>query len=106
MNVANLLYELKLHARISFDDDDAGLVLMLETAARDVAHVAAITLPDNVFDLPLDLQFAIVDQAALTYDQRGPDEGQPGLSIAASRITARYRGVSLGAPETDLTGGA
>ena len=91
-----LLPDAKLHARVAHDDDDAGLALMLETAAQDVAHAAGIELPDTTGELPDDLRFAIIDQAAQTYDQRGPDEGKPGLSLAASRIVARYRGVSLG----------
>ena len=103
MDATELLPDAKLHARVAHDDDDDGLALMLETAAQDVAHAAGIELPDTTAELPDDLRFAIIDQAAQTYDQRGPDEGKPGLSLAASRIVARYRGVSLG-PVDDEAG--
>ena len=97
MDVINLLPALKEHARVAHDDDDAGLELMLETAAQDVAFAAAFTLPEDVAELPEDLRFAIVDQATMLYDARGGDTERPvGLSLAASRIVARYRGVSLG----------
>lgn len=96
MDATELLPDAKLHTRVAHDDDDDGLALMLETAAQDVAFAAAYTLPDTTVELPEDLRFAIIDQAARTYDMRGADEGQPGLSLAASRIAARYRGVSLG----------
>lgn len=95
MDATDLLPALKLHARIDTDDEDAGLVLMLIAAAQDVAHAAAYELPEDALDLPADIQFAIIDQAARTYDQRGADEGKPGLSLAASRISARYRGVRI-----------
>lgn len=101
MDVSTLLYPLKLHARITHYDEDSALVLMLVAAAADVAHAANYTLPADVMDLPADVQFAIIDQAAKTYDQRGPDEGMAGLSLAASRIVARYRGVSLGLADTE-----
>ena len=97
MNVAELLPDAKLHARVAHDDDDDGLALMLETAAQDVAHAAGIDLPDTTAELPDDLRFAIIDQAAMLYDARGGDTERPvDLSLAASRIVARYRGVSLG----------
>ena len=99
-----LLPDAKLHARVAHDDDDAGLALMLETAAQDVAHAAGIELPDTTAELPDDLRFAIIDQAAMLYDARGGDTERPvGLSLAASRIVARYRGVSLG-PVDDEAG--
>lgn len=101
MDVTDLLPALKLHARIDHDDDDAGLVLMLVTAAQDVAHAAAYALPVEALDLPADIQFAIIDHAARLYDQRGPDNGPPGLSLAASRITARHRGVRIDTPEAE-----
>lgn len=96
MDASVLLPEFKRHARIDHDEEDMGLVLMLVTAAQDVSHAASYTLPADVMDLPADIKFAIIDQAARTYDMRGPDEGMAGLSLAASRIVARYRGVSLG----------
>ena len=92
-----LLPDAKEHARVAHDDDDAALELMLEAAAQDVAFAAAYTLPEDVAELPDDLRFAIIDQAAMLYDARGGDTERPvGLSLAASRIVARYRGVSLG----------
>lgn len=106
MDATTLLPALKLHARIDHDDEDMGLVLMLVTAAQDVAAAAAYTLPDEALDLPADIQFAIIDHAAKLYDQRGPDDGRPGLSLAASRIVARHRGVRLCVPDTTTEGEA
>ena len=101
MDVRSLLPELKQHARIDTASEDSGLELMLETAAADVAHAGNITLPEHLSDLPDDLLFAIIDQAAKTYDQRAADEAKPGLSLAASRIVHRYRGVGIGFTETE-----
>jgi hypothetical protein len=100
MQITGLLIPAKEHARIDTDEDDAGLLLMLETAARDVAHAAGIDLPETSDDLPEDLQFAVIDQAAMFYDARGVDMERPhGLSLAASRIVARHRGVGVGAAD-------
>lgn len=96
MDASVLLPDLKLHGRIDHNDEDAVLELMLATAAQDVSHAASYTLPADVTELPADMRFAIIDHAAKLYDMRGPDEGMAGLSLAASRIVARYRGVSLG----------
>lgn len=95
MTLANdLLTAAKLHLRVDFDDDDEGLLLMLSTAAADVAAAAEYTLPDDAVDLPDDLKLAICDQAAMLYDYRAGNTDRPaGLSLAASRICARYRGV-------------
>lgn len=97
MNSAALLDDCKLHCRIDFSDDDSDLLLMLTASAADVAHAANVTLPADVVDLPDDLRFAILDQVAMLYDARGNSTDRPtGLSLAASRICARYRGVSAG----------
>ncbi len=45
--------------------------------------------------IPEDLQLAIMDQAARLYDLRGAEDGKQGLSLAASRIAARYRKVAV-----------
>ena len=45
--------------------------------------------------IPSDLQLAIMDQAARSYDLRGAEDGVQGLSLAASRIAARYRRVAV-----------
>lgn len=101
MDVFDLLSDAKSHARVDHHDDDAGLVLMLAAAAKDVAHAAAYTLPATVADLPDDLRLAIIDQAAMLYDARGADTERPaGLSMAAARIVSRYRGVRLCTPPT------
>lgn len=90
----NLITQLKLHARIDHDDEDAALVLMLEAACGDVLAAAGW---DPVASLPDDLAYAVIDQAAMFYDARGNSTDRPvGLSMAASRIVARYRGVSAG----------
>ena len=102
MNTSDLLTDTKLHARVDGGDDDAGLLLMLAAAAGDVAHAAAYTLPASAADLPDDLRLAIIDQAAMLYDARGGDTERPaGLSMAAARIVARYRGVRLCTPTTE-----
>lgn len=103
MDASTLIDAFKLHARIDTDSEEFGLALMLATAAQDVAHAANYTLPESTLDLPADIQFAIIDQAARTYDMRGVDDGRAGLSLAASRIVARYRGVSVGLAASDTT---
>ena len=164
----------KLHARVSFDDDDMALAMMARAAAREieahselallrqiitvsctrtagpirlpvgpldllalddhpvtvqtreadgslvswpqgwwidparnpVLHLDAvdgdslvITYPagfgDTAGSIPSDLQLAIMDQAARSYDLRGAEDGVQGLSLAASRIAARYRRVAV-----------
>lgn len=96
---ADLLTSAKLHARVDFDEDDGLLELMLTAAAADVAGAAEYALPAAGTDLPEDLRFAIIDQAAMLYDARGADTERPvGLSLAASRIVARYRGVRASKP--------
>lgn len=94
MEVSALLEPAKHHARIDGDDDYAAVVLMLAVAAADVLAAAEYPAPENAVDLPNDLQFAICDQVAMLFDARGGDTERPvGLSLAASRITARYRRV-------------
>ncbi|MTD99260.1 hypothetical protein GIY56_03045 [Paracoccus sp. YIM 132242] len=45
--------------------------------------------------IPDDLALAIADQTARSYDLRGAEDGPQGLSVAASRIAARYRRVAV-----------
>ena len=97
-----LLSQAKAHARIDSDDEDDTLTQMLATALADVLAAANVTAPSTLAELPDDLAFAVCDQAAMLYDARGgaTERERPlGLSMAASRICARYRGVSLGATE-------
>lgn len=102
MNISDLLTSAKLHARVDHNDDDADLLLMLAAAAGDIAHAAEYMLPVLTADLPDDLRFAILDQAAMLFDARAHDTERPvGLSMAAARITARYRGVRLCKPAED-----
>ncbi|NGM46400.1 phage gp6-like head-tail connector protein [Rhodobacter sp. SGA-6-6] len=99
MNVSDLLTAAKLHARIDHADDDPDMLLILSAAAGDVAHAAEYTLPPAAADLPDDIKLAIIDQAAMLFDARGGETDRPlGLSMAAARITARYRGVRLCLP--------
>jgi len=49
----------------------------------------------NADTIPPDLQLAIADQAARSYDMRGTDDGKQGLSLAAARIAARHRRVAV-----------
>jgi hypothetical protein len=98
MDVFGLLAACKLHTRVDHNDEDADILLMLTAAAGDVAHAAGYTLPATSTALPDDLRFAIIDQAAALYDARGQSDGRPGLTLAASRIVARYRGVRIDDP--------
>ncbi|MDR5650978.1 head-tail connector protein [Ruixingdingia sedimenti] len=99
MNLSDLLTAAKLHARVDHDEDDPDMLLMLAAAAGDVAHAAEYTLPALAADLPADLKLAIIDQAAMLFDARAQDTERPvGLSLAAARIVARYRGVRLCLP--------
>ena len=98
---AELLPAAKAHARIDTDDEDAALLLMIEAALGDVLAAANVTLPEDG-TLPADLVFAVIDVAAMLYDARGgaTERDRPrGLTMAATTICARYRGVSLGALE-------
>ena len=98
---AELLPAAKAHARVDHDDEDAALLLMIEAALGDVLAAANVTMPEDG-TLPADLVFAVCDQAAMLYDARGgaTERDRPrGLTMAATTICARYRGVSLGALE-------
>lgn len=96
----DLLSQAKLHIRVSHDDEDADILLMLNAAIGDVAHASNWPMPGAAADLPEDLVFAVCDQAAMLYDWRAGNTDRPaGLSLAAKTICARYRGVSLGALE-------
>lgn len=100
MNASALLSDAKHHARVDGDYDDAGIALMLAAAAADVLAAANYPTPEDVAELPDDLRFAICDQVAMLYDARGTDTDRlQGLSMAASRIVARYRGVRTDQPE-------
>ena len=100
MDVSALLEPAKHHARIDGAYDDAAVVLMLAAAAADVLAAAEYVAPATSADLPDDLRFAICDQAAMLYDARGTETDRPvGLSLAAARIVARYRGVRACQPE-------
>ncbi len=106
MNVSDLLTAAKLHARVDHDDDDSVLLLMLAAASADVAHAAEYTLPVLATDLPDDLRLAIIDQASMMFDSRGGMTDRPlGLSMAAARIVARYRGVRICLPPPAEEGG-
>lgn len=78
----------------------------IDPARNPVLHLDAvdgdslvITYPagfgDTAGSIPADLQLAIMDQAARLYDLRGAEDGVQGLSLAASRIAARYRKVAV-----------
>lgn len=96
----DLLSQAKTHTRIDHTDEDAALLLLIAAAIADVSHAAGYAMPPALTQLPDDLAFAICDQVAMIYDARGAATDRPiGLSLAASRICARYRGVSLGAVE-------
>ena len=78
----------------------------IDPARNPVLHLDAvdgdslvITYPagfgDTAASIPADLQLAIMDQAARSYDLRGAEDAVQGLSLAASRIAARYRRVAV-----------
>ena len=78
----------------------------IDPARNPVLHLDAvdgdslvITYPagfgDTASSIPADLQLAIMDQATRLYDLRGAEDGVQGLSLAASRIAARYRKVAV-----------
>lgn len=50
---------------------------------------------DTSARVPDDLQLAVLEQAAFTYDNRGSVDVKPGLMPAAARIAARYKRVRL-----------
>lgn len=78
----------------------------IDPARNPVLHLDAVdgdslvvTYPagfgDTAGSIPADLALAIMDQAARLYDLRGAEDGVQGLSLAASRIAARYRRVAV-----------
>jgi len=94
MDVSGIVTATKLRARVDSDDDDNDIELSVQAAVLDVLSAANVDVPDTAGDIDDDLFFAIVDQAVMLYDSRGPDTDRPmGLSLAASRIVARHRGV-------------
>ena len=50
---------------------------------------------DTPASIPADLRLAVMDQASMLYDARGPTDVRQGLSVAAARICARHRRVRL-----------
>ena len=101
MNVNPLLAEAKDLARVVGTHEDSTVLAMLTAAAGDVLHAAGVTAPESAAELAGDLRHAICDQAAAMYDLRGDVTSRPGLTVAASRVVARYRGVSLGAADAE-----
>lgn len=78
----------------------------IDPARNPVLHLDAVDGDDLVISypagfgftassIPSDLRLAIMDQAAAYFDQRGPIDAPQGLSLAASRIAARYRRVAV-----------
>lgn len=101
------LADAKQHARIDGDDDNETLTKLLHAATGDVLAAAGRDVPEDLAGLPFDLIFAICDQAAMMFDARGAAterERPRGLSLAASRIVARHRGVAMGGAEQPADG--
>jgi hypothetical protein len=97
MDVSGLVTATMLRARVDSEDDYNDLERAVQAALLDVYGAANLDVPDEPDDIPEDLFFAITDQATMLYDARGGDTDRPlGLSLAASRIVARHRGVSAG----------
>ena len=95
------LTDAKRYLRVDGDDDDATIATLLAAASAELARYIGAELPDPV---PADLQLAVLEQVAWHYDNRGTMDARPGLCPAAARIAARFRGVSLGAPESAQEG--
>ena len=80
---------------------DAGRYPVLHLTDRQFMDGTAlvVTYPagfgSTATSIPEDLQHAINDQAARLYDLRGAEDAPQGLSLAASRIAARYRRVAV-----------
>lgn len=91
MDVSPLLDPLKLRARIDYSDDDADLLLSLSAAVLDVLAAAEYEAPATVAELPDDLRFAIIDQAAMLYDARGGDTERP--SACRWRLPVSWPGI-------------
>jgi hypothetical protein len=97
MDVSGLVTATMLRARVDSEDDYNDLERAVQVSLLDVYGAANLDVPDEPDDIPEDLFFAITDQATMLYDARGGDTDRPlGLSLAASRIVARHRGVSAG----------
>lgn len=80
---------------------------LLAAAVADVLAAAAVAVPDDLAELPADLAFAVTDHAAMLFEARASvtTRNRPlGLSLAASRITARYRGIRADVPESAQDG--
>lgn len=69
------------------------------TLRPEVTGTVAITYEaghgDTSDSVPDDLQLAILEQVAWSYDHRGDADAEPGLTPAAARICARHRRVAL-----------
>lgn len=78
---------------------EGGRYPVLSLTASGQGEQLRITYPagfgDTASSIPADLQLAIMDQAARSYDLRGAEDAAQGLSLAASRIAARYRRVAV-----------
>ena len=99
--MTDLLASTKALARVDHDDEDAVLELMIAAARADVLAAAGYVQAEGE-TLPDDLHYAVMDQAAMLYDARGGTTERPvGLSLAAARITARYRGVRACLPTSE-----
>lgn len=68
-------------------------VLTLPEAITGTVAVSYEAGWDTLAAIPADLQYAVIDHAAMLYDGRAADEIKQGLSVAAARIAARYRRV-------------
>lgn len=78
---------------------EGGRYPVLSLTASGQGEQLRITYPagygDTAGSIPADLALAIMDQATRLYDLRGAEDGVQGLSLAASRIAARYRRVAV-----------
>ena len=74
--------------------DGAGLRLhhRMDGTALRLVYPAGFGLTAD--SIPADVRLAVMDQAAAYYDRRGAEDGTQGLSLAASRIAARYKRVA------------
>lgn len=69
------------------------VLILPETMTGLIALTYEAGFGDTSASVPDDLQLAIMEQAAFTYDNRADPDAKPGLVPAAARICARYRRV-------------
>ncbi len=88
------LEEAKHHMRVTFPDDDAGIILMIDAA---VDHLQSIDVDMSVDPLPPAIHHAVLLLVAHFFDNRQvmTESGDRVMPYGVSRLIAPYRKVSL-----------